>query len=194
MNIWDKKRRLMRRYDQSARAYDNQYRDEQEAKITATMDNMTVTTESVILDVGCGTGLLFNYVAKKAQFIVGTDISRALLSEAKKKAKTYGNIMLVQSDFDNLPFRDEDFDLIFAVTVVQNAPSPQVTLSEVRRVSKSNAKVIVTGLKKSFTENEFVHTLEEANLRVESIMSDKDLKDYICVCSKAPVKPKWRTK
>ena len=193
MDIWDRKRRLMRRYDQSARAYDNQYRQEQEAKITAATDNMTVTSESVILDVGCGTGLLFSHIVKKAQLIVGTDISRALLSEAKKKAKTYGNIMLVQSDFDNLPFRDEDFDFIFAVTVVQNAPSPQVTLNEVRRVSKSNAKIVVTGLKKSFTEEEFVHTLEEANLRVESIRSDEDLKDYICLCRKAPVKSKWRT-
>jgi ubiquinone/menaquinone biosynthesis C-methylase UbiE len=193
MDIWDKKRRLMRRYDQSARAYDNQYRQEQEAKITAATDNMAATSESVILDVGCGTGLLFSHVVKKAQLIVGTDISRALLTGAKKKAKTHRNVMLVQSDFDNLPFRDEDFDFIFAVTVVQNAPSPQVTLNEVRRISKSNAKIIVTGLKKSFTEKEFTHTLEEANLRVESIRSDEDLKDYICLCRKAPVKSKWRT-
>lgn len=187
MNVWDKKRRLMRRYNQSSKVYDNQYREEQEAKIIAAMDNITVTPKSVILDIGCGTGLLFEHVVKNAQFIVGIDISRGLLSEANKKAKTCQNTALVQGDSDNSPLRNETFDFVFAVTVMQNVPSPKVTLNEIRRVSKSNAKIIVTGLKKSFTEKDFIHTLEQAHLRIRSTRADDSLKDYVCICVKAPL-------
>lgn len=193
MNAWEKKRRLMRRYDQSSRAYDNQYRDEQEAKIQAALDSMRLTSESVILDVGCGTGLLLEHIANKSQLILATDISRGLLSMAKKKAKSYQSATLVQSDSDNLPFRNETFHIVFAVTVMQNVPDPEVTLSEIRRVSKPNAKILVTGLKKSFTKKKFIDILEEAHLKIKSIKANGNLMDYVCVCSKAPVKSKWRT-
>ena len=193
MKSWDQKRRLMRRYDQSSKVYDTQYQEEQDAKIRAAINNVTVTPESVILDVGCGTGLLLEHVVENAQLVVGTDISRGLLSETKEKAKAYQNAVLVQSDADNLPLRNETFDLVFAMTLMQNVPIPRVTLNEIRRVSKSDAKIIVTGLKKSFTEKGFIHTLKQADLRIEYSSADVSLKDHVCICVKAPVKSKSRT-
>ena len=67
MSEWNKKRRIMRRYDQSAKVYDAQYREEQEAKIRTAMNNLTLSRDSVILDAGCGTGLLFGHVAEKSK-------------------------------------------------------------------------------------------------------------------------------
>lgn len=184
MNTWDKKRRLMRRYDQSSEVYDIQYREEQEAKIKAALDNRRVTSGSVIIDVGCGTGLLLKHIAAKSRLIVGTDISRGLLSKAKSIAKSHPSTMLVQSDSDNLPFRNETFDTVFAVTLLQNVPSPNATLNEIKRVSKSDAEILVTGLKKSFTEKEFIDILDEAHLQVRSMSTDDSLRDYVCACAK----------
>lgn len=183
MNNSDKKRRLMRRYDQSSEVYDAQYREEQEAKIKAALDSMRVTSEGAILDVGCGTGLLLQHIADKSRLIVGTDISHGLLSKARMKTKSQ-SATLIQSDSDSLPFPSETFDIVFAVTVLQNVPDPKVTLNEIKRVSKSRAEIVVTGLKRFFTEKEFIALLDEAHLEIKFMSADDSLKDYVCMCVK----------
>src|SRR3990170_6677080 len=116
MSEWSKKRRVMRRYDQSAKVYDAQYCEEQDAKIRTAMGNLTLNRDSIVLDAGCGTGLLFERVAEKIRFTVGIDLSRGLLKEAKKKARGYKNIALVLADADNTPFANHTFDVVFAIT------------------------------------------------------------------------------
>jgi len=184
MSKWNKKRRVMRHYDQSARVYDTQYREEQEAKIRTAMDNLTINRDNVVLDAGCGTGILFAHIAKKTKFTIGTDISRSILKEAKKKAKNYKNVALVLADVDHMPFFDGAFDAIFALTLLQNTPSPRKTLSEIKHVSKSNAAIVVTGLRKAFIEEEFVKTLKQAKLEVMTVRLDEQMKEYVSVCFK----------
>jgi len=184
MSKWNKKRRVMRRYDQSARVYDAQYREEQEAKIRTTMNNLTLNRDSVILDAGCGTGLLFEHVAEKSKFTIGTDVSRGVLKEAEKKAKHYMNVALVWADVDNMPFSNRTFDVVFAITLVQNTPNPSATLNEIIRVSKSSATIVVTGLRKAFTKEGFSKMLKQANLKVTIMKLDKQLREYVSICTK----------
>ncbi|MCW4047273.1 MAG: methyltransferase domain-containing protein [Candidatus Bathyarchaeota archaeon] len=181
MNRWDMKRRVMRRYDATARSYDEQYREEQEAKYKKALEHLTITGGSVILDVGCGTGLLFSHVAPKAQTVVGVEISSGLLVRAKKKAERLHNIHLVQADADHLPFKNDVFSVVFAFTVLQNMPKPNVTLGELKRVTKSDGTLVVTGLKKAFSLNDFMDMLEDAGLRVVSFVDDEVLKCYVAV-------------
>jgi len=182
MSEWKKKRRIMRRYDQSAKVYDEQYREEQEAKNRVAMDNITLKKNSVVLDVGCGTGLLFAHVAEKAKFTIGTDISRGILKEAAKQAKQYDNAALVLTDADNMPFADKTFDAVFAITLLQNTPNPIATLNEIKRVSKSNATIAVSGPKKVFTEEEFSKMLKQAKLKVAMLKLDAQMREYVSVC------------
>ncbi len=184
MQEWSKKRSVMRHYDQSAKVYDAQYREEQEAKIQAILDNITLDQDSVVLDAGCGTGLLFEPLAKKTKFVIGADISRGILKEAKKKAETYKNVALILADADNTPFSNQTFNTVFAITLLQNTPSPRLTLNEIKRVSKSSAAIVVTGLRKAFTEQEFSKMLRQANLEVAVLKLDKQMREYIAVCTK----------
>lgn len=184
MSKWSKKRRVMRRYDQSAKVYDAQYREEQHAKIRTAMDNLNLNRDSIVLDAGCGTGLLFEHVAEKTKFTIGTDSSRGLLKEAKKKARGYKNIALVLADADNMPFANHAFDVVFAITLLQNMPNPVVTLKEIRRVSKSNGLIIVSGLRKAFTKNNFSEMLKRANLKVVVLRLDQQMREHVAVCFK----------
>jgi len=184
MSEWNKKRLVMRRYDQSAKAYDTLYREEQEAKIRTAMNNLTLNRDSVILDAGCGTGLLFEHVAEKSKFIIGTDISRGILREAEKKAKHYQNVGLIRADADKMPFQNQTFDMVFAITLLQNTPNPQATLNEVKRVSKPDTIIVITGLRKVFTIEGLTNMLRHANLAVEVMKKDEHVREFICVCRK----------
>ena len=124
MNKWNQKRRIMRRYDLTARMYDERYAEEQAAKYQAALEHLNITSHSIILDVGCGTGLFFSRIAAEAQTVVGVDISRLLLLQAKKRSRRFRNVYLVQADADHLPFSDNRFGVVFAFTLLQNMPKP----------------------------------------------------------------------
>jgi len=186
MSTWNKKRKVMRHYDQAAIVYDAQYCEEQEAKIRTAMENLTLNQNSLILDAGCGTGLLFKHIGEKTRFVVGIDISSRILKQAKKKVKQLKNVALILADADNMPFHKQAFDAVFAITLLQNTPHPAATLREVRRVSKSNATMVVTGLRKVFTQEEFVKTLELANLKTVILKLDEHGREYVCICTQNP--------
>jgi len=171
----------MRRYNQSAHAYDTQYSEEQEAKFKTVMQNLRLPHKSRVLDVGCGTGLILNHLVEGAELIVGVDVSRGLLQEARKKARSH-NVLLVLADADNMPFADHVFDVVLAITLLQNMPNPRSTLDEVKRVSKQTGPIVVTGLKKQFAKEDFAEMLNCADLTIGTLKLDDKNREYVCVC------------
>lgn len=73
------------------------------------------------LDFGCGVGRVLVPLAKKFHSIVGVDISRTMLEEAKTNCQSYGltNVEFVQSD-DELSKLDKGFDFIHSHIVFQH--------------------------------------------------------------------------
>ena len=169
----------MRRYDATAQMYDVRYSEEQEAKYKAALTGLNVA--GAVLDVGCGTGLLFSHVAAQAEAVVGVDVSGKLLLQAKERAKSFRNAYVVQADADHLPFRNDYFAVVFAFTVLQNMPKPAETLLELKRAAKRNGAIVVTGLKKAFPLGSFEALLQQAGLSVVSIKDDAALKCYVAV-------------
>lgn len=183
MSEWDKKRDVMQRYNLTPHIYDIRYAEEQTAKIEAVMESINMEKEGLVLDVGCGTGLLFNYVANKAKTIVGLDISRKILLQAKKRAKKLPNVRLILADADNMPLKEDIFSHVFAITLIQNTPNPFKTLNEIKRVSKENAAIVVTGLKKKFPIKAFERLLHDADLGV-TVLKSESPKCHVAVCTK----------
>jgi len=183
MSGWDKKRDVMHRYDLTAHIYDMQYAEEQTAKIEAVMESINMEKEGLVLDVGCGTGLLFNYVANKAEAIVGLDISRKILLQAKERAKKFLRVHLILADSDNVPLKEDVFSHVFALTLIQNTPDPLKTLNEIKRVTKENAAIVITGLKKKFPIKAFERLLHDAGLGVIALKNES-LKGHVAVCTK----------
>jgi ubiquinone/menaquinone biosynthesis C-methylase UbiE len=114
---------------------------------------------------------------------VGLDISMGLLSWARSKLRGT-QTALILSDADYLPFRLTAFDKVFAITLLQNLPEPRRALSEAKAVAKPAATIILSGLKKKYSKEEFLALLSSVGLRVEEVM-DVELKDYLAICRKA---------
>jgi demethylmenaquinone methyltransferase/2-methoxy-6-polyprenyl-1,4-benzoquinol methylase len=159
--------------------YDARYGEEQEAKYKVAMEGLHVSSRSLILDVGCGTGLFFTHVAKKAKAVVGVDISSKLLAKAKEGARNFCNVHLVRGDADNLPFKKHSFTVVSAFTLLQNMPKPLITLKEIKRTIKPNGLVVVTGLKKAFSLTALAQLLKNAGLSLISVRDEDFLKCYV---------------
>jgi ubiquinone/menaquinone biosynthesis C-methylase UbiE len=182
MTEWNEKRNVRRHYNQLATVYDRQYANEQKTKIEATLENVSLNKNDFVLDVGCGIGLLFPYIADRVQLLMGIDISQKLLKKAKTHKKHHPNAHLLLADADHLPFQNKTFHRIFAITLLQNIPKPPTVLEEIKRVSKNYATITITGLKKGFTKKTFTTTLKNAKLEISILKTDDNLKDYIASC------------
>jgi ubiquinone/menaquinone biosynthesis C-methylase UbiE len=160
------------------------YAEEQKAKYEVALESVGNSDSTFVLDAGCGTGLLFDYVTNRAKTIVGLDISRKTLLVAKEHAKAFSNVHLVCADVDYMPFGEKLFSHAYAMTLIQNSPNPLVALQEIIRVSKDNAIVVVTGLKKVFSKKRFEDLIRKSTLRLTALRDESDLKCYVAACAK----------
>lgn len=175
---WRSKRKVMHAYDVTAQMYDERYSEEQHRKYQKTLDNVDVLGVAV-LDVGCGSGLFFSQIAKKAKLVVGIDVSKKLLLKAKANAD--GNVFVVQADADHLPFQEGFFGAVFSFTVLQNMPKPAVTLAELKRVTSQGGKIAITGLKKAFPLPKFMDLVEGSGMQLAAFIDVKEINCYIAV-------------
>ncbi len=182
MRKWNKKRGTMHHYDHQAKVYDAQYLEEQNDKIEAALKDVELRSNELVLDVGCGTGILFHHLNQSTELLVGLDISKKILQEAKTRIKNQSNILFVHADADNIPFSNHIFDRVFAITLLQNMPDPTKTISEIKRIGKPEAIFVLTGLKKKFMRESYIDLIKQAQLKVSTLKTDEHLKDYVAVC------------
>jgi alkylated DNA repair protein alkB family protein 8 len=122
--------------------------------------NSFVNIRDNILDLGCGNGRLSEVFKEMNVTYIGTDNSREMIKIAKKK---YPKEKFIVSDALCLPFKDNIFDKVFSLSVIQHIPSVELRikfLKEVQRVLKPKGKLIITAwyinqnkIKKYLTEN-----------------------------------------
>jgi malonyl-CoA O-methyltransferase len=179
---WRDKRKVMGRYDVTSPSYDEQYGEEQGRKYAKALEKVDAVGKSV-LDLGCGSGLFFKEIADKAALVVGIDISLKLLYKAKSQAKSFQNAFVLQADADNLPFKNGFFDASFGFTMLQNMPKPAQTLQELKRVTKKDGRIVVTGLKKAFPLEKFMDLLEGSGLEIKDLVDNEAINCYVAVLS-----------
>lgn len=97
---------------------------------------------SSLLDVGCGPGNLI--AGLSAGEIVGLDLSDTLLGQAREKLKNRRGMRLIKGDAEKLPFPDDRFDRIVCSEVLEHVREPARALSEIRRVAKPGARIVLT--------------------------------------------------
>lgn len=106
------------------------------------LDNAAVTAGKDILDVACGTGVLFpDYLKRNVHSVLGIDISPKMAEIADSKFKQ-DNITVVCKDIEKF-----DCDMLFDCAVVYNAfphfPNPDALIAKLSSLVKQGGIVTV---------------------------------------------------
>jgi SAM-dependent methyltransferase/uncharacterized protein YbaR (Trm112 family) len=107
--------------------------------------NIPFNPEGIALDLGCALGLSTVELAKKFSFVFGVDSSFSFIREAKKKIKELEvtNMEFIVSDILDLPFRNQTYDLIFGLNIVEFLPVDDL-LPKIHNLLKPHALFITT--------------------------------------------------
>ena len=98
-----------------------------------------------VLDCAAGTGLFALAAARRADSVLCTDLSQAMLSRAEKKARKQGlsNICFAVRDLTALPEGNGSFDVVIAANVLHLLPEPETAVRELWRVTSPGGRLIL---------------------------------------------------
>ncbi len=171
-------------YDVPAEGYDELYGEEQLEKYSAIVSELEkeVAGISVVADVGCGTGLLGEYLRTLGfgGIYVGIDLASERLESAKRRADS--SWMLIQADAEHLPLRSRSIDLVACVTVI-HLLDVERAVREIVRVSRGYLAVTLLWKRLDLRDRllqSIRRSAGEASMR-EILRSD--LRDLIIVLS-----------
>jgi 2-polyprenyl-3-methyl-5-hydroxy-6-metoxy-1,4-benzoquinol methylase len=90
-----------------------------------------------VLDIGCGEGVLTLEWAERLGDgrVVGIDLDDPKL-RAEWAARTRPNLEFRVEEATSLSFRDDEFDMVAAIEVLEHVPDPEATLAEMARVAR----------------------------------------------------------
>ena len=96
-----------------------------------------------ILDVACGTGVMFPYyLERKASSVTGIDISPEMAKLAARKFGEYPNIRIVCGDVEETPF-DRRFDAVMVYNAFPHFPHPERLIQRLASLVKPGGTLTV---------------------------------------------------
>jgi len=113
-----------------------------------TLKAIVLPTQATVLDVACGTGVVAKAVAlhlSEPSRLVGVDINPAMIEVAQRTTPSIQHSFewLVEPA-DRLSSQDNQFDLVFCQQGLQFFPNKKLSLEEMRRVTKTGGRLILT--------------------------------------------------
>lgn len=99
-----------------------------------------------VLEVGCGTGLLWAFVPSSVTHdhdITLIDLSQTMVETAAARATSHGHtVRAFTADVHGLPFEDHSFDLVIANHMLYHSPAPASAIKEIARVLRPGGTLV----------------------------------------------------
>ena len=105
-------------------------------------DRVVREPEDAVLDLCCGTGLDFPFIAQRTGGkgrMIGVDVSSGMLQQANKKIGREAS--LVRADAAHLPFIEGTFDAILVSFCLKITPTYKTAIEEASRVLKPSGRI-----------------------------------------------------
>ncbi len=138
-------------FDDLAAEWDLQYTTEDLERLSRLVDRLGITRGMSILDLGCGTGILFDLLRREVGsegLVTGVDFSMRMAQQAHRNFP-FQNVAVVDADASNLPFGESTYDLAISFESFPHFSRKQEALSEIDRVLKPGAKLYIVDLASS---------------------------------------------
>lgn len=119
-------------YDDWLRTPSGRYVKGQETRLI--MDLLTPRQGETVLDVGCGTGEHLLLFRERGCTVAGIDPSAPLLAVAGDKLGRQATLRTGQAE--DIPFDDNEFDIVTLITALEFADNPRKAIQEAIRVCR----------------------------------------------------------
>jgi SAM-dependent methyltransferase len=121
--------------------HDGWLSDEDQNRIDTLTNNIDSLEVKSLLDVGCGNGLFLNFLAENRKH----KYTRLCGAERSESALKHVLTEKYQASIDNLPFKDNEFDIVCCLEVIEHLPIEvyQKAIQELYRVAKKYVLISV---------------------------------------------------
>jgi ubiquinone/menaquinone biosynthesis C-methylase UbiE len=157
-------------YNEISKGYDELHLEEQKRKILLIKKYIKTSKEQEILDVGGGTGILSELIEGK---ITNLEPSKKMLEEGLKK-RTYTPINGEAEKTEEL-FAENQFDITFCITAAHHIQDIEKALKGIQKVTKNNAYIIITLLKKAQNTQRLIKKITQRFLLEKQIEEQTDI-------------------
>lgn len=111
--------------------------------INRILDNAGVGEGQEILDVACGTGILFPfYLERKVASVTGIDISHEMAKLAQQKHAQYENIQVICGDVEETRF-GKQFDNVMVYNAFPHFPEPERLIATLASLTKEGGRLTI---------------------------------------------------
>lgn len=153
---------------------------------------------SIILDIGCGDGRGSLPMAREDITVIGVDISKGMVRKAIDCAEKEGRgnpLFYFVADAENLPFRNDAFDVCIGYGMLHHLPQPGNALREISRVLKPSGRFYGLENNRSIFRNVFDRLMKMKKLWEEEagehfIMSSTEIRAW---CDRASMSIETQT-
>lgn len=138
--------------------------------------HLSLSTDDVLLDVGCGGGILTKSLRKFVRRVVGVDASVEMLQHMPKNIKTY------VTKADNMPFLDSTFDKILCHSIFQYFPTEQyakLVIKELERVCKIGGFIYIVDVPDREKQYEYEKYKKKEKHNLKRLFYTKDFFAHI---------------
>jgi len=100
---------------------------------------------AVVLEVGAGTGIVTQVLARAAKSVVATDYSSAMVALLEERLRKNGvtNVWCQEADAYSLPFTPASFDAVIAANVLHLLPDLPGALKALRSLLRAGGRLVV---------------------------------------------------
>src|SRR5688500_5241536 len=110
-----------------------------EPELRRIIGELPIDSSARVVDAGCGIGMTTRWLAGRAGFVVGFDLSTAHVG----RAHDLGNGNVVQADMMRPCFRAQSFDAVWCCNTINHAEDPAAALRALRDIARADAPIIL---------------------------------------------------
>lgn len=178
------KQEIIRFFDECSKNWDsNMIRDDN--IINTILDNADVSEGKEVLDVACGTGVLFpDYLKRNVKSVTGVDISPKMAEIANSKFEQK-NIQVICGDVEEMDFHNA-FDCIVVYNAFPHFPNPDELIKKLSDMVKTGGSVTVAhGMSRKMIDSHHSGAAHKVSM---GLMSEDDLAEIFSKYLKVTVK------
>jgi len=165
--------------------------------------NKFLSSNSVIMDVGCADGKFLGLIHDKSIKKIGVDIDKHSIDSAKLNFKKHQDFNFICGDLGNFKYDFDPPSIIFMFHVLEHVKNPYLVLKMLKKISSKNTNLVVEIpiLEKAifsddivnintyqhlsvFTKSTFHRLLKNVGWKIVSVLNQKNYNGYRVICKK----------